>query len=575
MSSTFTRSFSNSRSGANLSETILSVDAVRRRGIKRLFSLPVPGDARGVEAQPLIVENVTIKDGTTHTLCLLASMANNMLAYDADTGELLWATRLGNPIQGSKAIDVYTVNEKWGILSTPVISGGVAYAVAWSSPDGTVANAHFDLVAVNLGDGSFLKTLSLEGVKYDPGHGLPIQTFASVARKQRAGLLVTNGNGVKTIFIGCGSISESAHTNRGWVIAVDVASFTVSAAWSSTARYSGGGIWQGAQGLAADKAGYIYAVTGNGSFDGITDFGECAVKLIYTPPRDSPQAKLQCVDWFSPFSDAGRIGEDPTHTHIYAKGSGEDDATNMNAYDDQDLGSGGPLVIDELGLMLFAGKDGIAYVCHLANLGKNLPADFADIGKVKAKLAVPPVWFTFYPGPLDPMPQDQTKNNVQWFNRTHHQHSTPVYYNSPQHGPMVFTMGENGNLRAWGLDGARLRYLACSEEYASWQAPVPYGGMPGGMLTLSANGQANGSAIVWVLMPALDANKVISPGRLLAYDAQNFGTYPDGSRKMLKLWDSADWGINFTHNKFNVPVPINGKVYVPTYSGTVDVYGLA
>ena len=92
---------------------------------------------------------------------------------------------------------------------------------------------------------------------------------------------------------------------------------------------------------------------------------------------------------------------------------------------------------------------------------------------------------------------------------------------------------------------------------------------------MSANGQANGSAIVWVLMPALDANKVISPGRLLAYDAQNFGTYPDGSRKMLKLWDSADWGINFTHNKFNVPVPINGKVYVPTYSGTVDVYGLA
>jgi len=111
---------------------------------------------------------------------------------------------------------------------------------------------------------------------------------------------------------------------------------------------------------------------------------------------------------------------------------------------------------------------------------------------------------------------------------------------------MIFTMGENGNLRAWQLDDAGLRYLACSEEYASWQAPVPYGGMPGGMLTLSANGQAKGSAIVWVLMPALDANKVISPGRLLAYDAQNFGTYPDGSRKMLKLWDSYDWGINFT-----------------------------
>ena len=60
-----TRSYDNLRSGANTHETILTPAAVGSRGIKRLFSFALPGDARGCEAQPLIVPNRSMRPSET------------------------------------------------------------------------------------------------------------------------------------------------------------------------------------------------------------------------------------------------------------------------------------------------------------------------------------------------------------------------------------------------------------------------------------------------------------------------------------------------------------------------------
>jgi len=194
--SVLTRAYSNDRSGANTQENVLTAAVVRTRGIKRLFSLPLPGDRRGAEAQPLIVPGVALPGGRTRDLVLLATMANQVFAFDANDGSPVWERALGTPITSSSQIDEHPINDHWGILSTPVVdsAAGVIYACAWVSPDGSPGHAQHWLHALSIVDGHAVHPpLNLEGATYDPGHGLQAQRFASATRKQRASLLLASG----------------------------------------------------------------------------------------------------------------------------------------------------------------------------------------------------------------------------------------------------------------------------------------------------------------------------------------------------------------------------------------------
>lgn len=556
MSAVVTRSYDNARSGTTYNETILTAAAVRQRGIVRLFSIPLPGDARGTEGQPLIAPGIKCADGFTHDLVLIATMGNMLYAFDANAPEprLIWAQRLGNPVRGSAKIDNWKINTNWGILSTPVIDleAGVIFVVAYSSPTGDYQDGAFFVHMIDLRDGAPLATpLSLENATDARGN-----KFSGVQRKQRAGLLITNVGGKKTLFIGAGSIFESLASNLGWLIAVDLASFKIIDALTTCPKKGGGGIWMGSQGPAADKAGNVYFVTGNGHFDGITEFAECAARAKLA------DGKLTIDDWFCPFSDDMRDGaKAPPGT-----------PTNMNGWDDQDLGSAGLGLIPDFGLAINSGKDGIWYVTHMAKMGKTTLADLTA-GRQFAALASPPGWFTYYPGPdRDPAPADPTDLNFNFGGVTHHMHSSPCHY-TPEGATgrhLSFCWGENGNLRGWNLQpSGELRYRGASVETASWEQP----GMPGGMITCSANGADPNSGIVWGLTPSRDANRVISPGRLTAHSATNLINTPAGPT-METLWNSQDWNVGYLHNKFAIATVSGGRVFVPTYGATVDVYGL-
>jgi len=551
------RGYDNNRSGANLKETVLTPANVA--GLHKLFSHVMPGDARGAEAQPLIIPAITVVGGDTYDLAVYATMANDVYAFDAGSEQLLWAVHLGRPIVGSKQIDGWMVNQYWGILSTPVYDTETKtlYVVTWAGRNWQTA-VHA-IHALSVVDGRHVvPALPLTNVSYAPGHGLPVQYFKNSQRKQRASLALAKVGGRKTVFIPFGTIQETAANARGWVVAYDVATNAVSAAWTGAAKYSGAGIWSAGAAPVVDGAGNLYFLTGNGSFDAVTEWGECFVKLHYTPPAGKAAGALAVVDWWSPWSDSARAGGPLDGTHITInKGGG---------WDDMDLGSGGVTLFPELNVILGAGKDGIGYSLRSTNLGKTVPADFLKSAANYAKVLWTG-WLTYYQ-PATPTPANPMVLNQLYAGRTHHEHATPVWFKDAN-GYRVFVAGENSNVRAWSINAAgQLAYIGCSAEYASSGIANPPGGMPGMMMAISANGKKNG--LVFATSPLGDANKTVTKGYVYAYSASTFGKYSDGSGSMPLLWRSPQ----YSYNKFNPPVVSGGKLFVPRYDGAVDVFGL-
>lgn len=92
-----TRSADNSRSGWNPHETQLTQTSVASKGIIRATIIPLVGDARGMEAQPLVLPNVKTDLGT-HDVMVLPSMADVIRGVDAHDGSGIWQANLGMPI---------------------------------------------------------------------------------------------------------------------------------------------------------------------------------------------------------------------------------------------------------------------------------------------------------------------------------------------------------------------------------------------------------------------------------------------------------------------------------------------
>jgi hypothetical protein len=92
--------------------------------------------------------------------------------------------------------------------------------------------------------------------------------------------------------------------------------------------------------------------------------------------------------------------------------------------------------------------------------------------------------------------------------------------------------------------------------------------VPGGILSISANGSTPGSGIVWASHPMTNANHATSLGVLRAYDAANVGIELWNSTQNLARDDVGDYA------KFSPPTIANGKVYLATFSNQLAVYGL-
>jgi hypothetical protein len=282
----------NYRTNANLHETQLTPENVGPASFGKLGSFSTDGQ---VYAQPLYVSNLIFPGGTRHNVLFIATMHNSVYAYDADAlsdSGLLWSVNLGPSFPSSLWKATYfDISPEAGILGTGTIdlAAGVLYVVAETLQNGI---AVFDLHALDLVTGAERMNgpVAIQAGVSGSGSGSRggQVLFDPVQHLQRPGLLLANN----AVYVGFGSHMDQIPWH-GWVMSYAASDLTVQRGlFMATPSGNGGAIWQSGRGMAADNMGNVYAMAGNGEYDGVVNFGESFLKL------SGAAAKL--ADWFTP-----------------------------------------------------------------------------------------------------------------------------------------------------------------------------------------------------------------------------------------------------------------------------------
>lgn len=462
-------------------------------------------------AQPLYLGNVASKPSKrTVNVVYVATMHNTVYAFDADdpaAAAPLWSVNLGTPdtVQG------------WlnglGILGTPVIvrSLQVMYVVAATRENGHRA---YRLHALDIltGKERFHKPVLIGGqVPGKASDGVNrVVSFHPDQEVQRAGLAVS-GHSVYVAFAADRDIGKY----HGWVFGFDMRTLRQTAIFNVTPNGAAAGIWQSGRAPAIGEDGSLYFETGNGDFDGVTNFGETVLKL-----RPDASGALRLTDWFTP-----------------------DDWKTLNDHD-YDLSSSGPALIPGTSLMIVAGKTGVVYLMDTASLGHVQAGNTQIVQQFQAT--------TGCAQPLTFENCAQIMGQVFW---------------SAAAIPTLYIWGVHDRLRAFQFVNGRFN-----------TEPVSVGTMqayyPGGVLAHSSWLGTPGTGIVWAIT-CEKPDKLFyfgpgftGPGTLRAFDAA------DLTRELWNSNQNASRDALGVFASFTPPLIAHGKVYAPSFSNQLVVYGL-
>jgi outer membrane protein assembly factor BamB len=272
----------------------------------------------------------------------------------------------------------------------------------------------------------------------------------------------------------------------------------------------GAGIWGGGAGLSAGGDGSVYFLSGNGRADvPLGSFGDSFVKL-------TPSGTILVPSAFTP-AEAATLEEN-----------------------DADLGAGGTAVLPYTNLVIGGGKTGYMYLLNRDSM--SLVQQFTASTNVYCPPCRDQGWDV---GP--------------------HLHGSPNYWRGPD--PTY------GYLYVWGEKDTLHQYRFNTATNQIDPAPVHSGNivgnpdnMPGGMISISANGNNAGTGILWITIPSPYTNKIVPgtnalPGHLYAYNAET----------LQLLWDTPF----STMGKWLEPTIADGKVFVGTSSNDLIAYELA
>lgn len=142
---------------------------------------------------------------------------------------------------------------------------------------------------------------------------------------------------------------------------------------------------------------------------------------------------------------------------------------------------------------------------------------------------------------------------------------TALGYYKGTSNEFVYTWPENALLKAFPVNRVAGNLNVAGTVVSGIQGPI---GNSGAMISTSSNGAVDSTGIVWVSHSNnCDANQSRCPGILRAINANDV---------TKELWNSnmvANDNVGY-YSKFVCPTITNGKVYLPTNSGKLLVYGL-
>lgn len=504
-------------SGANLQETALSTNNVNTNTFGLLYTRQVDDQ---IYAEPLVMTNVNIPGKGIHNVVIVATVNDTVYAFDAD--------------------DPSVTAPYW--------------TNSFINPPNIVPPSHSDLSAIGACGGNYVDFSGNMGIVGTPTIDPTTGTIYLVARTKESGVFIqrlhalditTGEDRPNSPVVITATYSGTGAGSSGGIITFDperqnqrcglsLINGVVYIAWSShcdLGPYHGWILGYDASTLAQVA---VYNDTPNGSNGGIW------------MSDDGVAADTNGNIFLSTGNGSVDTGGGPDRGESFLKlvrsGSSLTVASWFTPYNwqtlengDTDLGSGGFLLIPGTSLAFSGGKQGVVYLVNRDKMG-GLSSSTSDTNVIQSFVV--------------------TSDQI---------HGGTVWWDGPTNS-YGYIWPASTNLQQYRFDRTAGKFVLPAFAISPTAAP---GGQPGGLLAVSANGTNAGSGILWAVHQLNgDANHNILPGILHAYDAQNVGR---------ELWNSQllprDAVGNFA--KFVPPTVANGKIYLATFSGQLDVYGLA
>ncbi len=506
-----TSRYDNSRTGQNLNETTLTLSNVNSATFGKLYSFVVDGYVYG---QPLYKSNVSIPGKGIHNVIYIVTMHDSIYALDADTATPLWQVRLVNLTAGitteaTADSGVTDIIPEIGIISTPVIDGtsGTMYVVAKTKENGV---QFFRLHALDITTGAD-KVPPVAVTATVPGTGTSsvggVLTMNPNWHWQRPGLALVNG----VVYIGIGAQGDFFPWH-GWLVGYNATNLTQVSVFCTTPNGVGGGVWVPGEAPPVDAAGNIFINTGNGDFNGSSDYGDSIIKL-------STASNLSVLDFFAPFNQAALSTAD------------------------LDISSAGIVLLpDSSGttahphLLVTGGKDGTIYVLDRDSMG-----GFNGSYTKPDSQIVQEIWNAVGGITTNPtaIPLAYVENN----------YITPGFWQNH-----LYWCATNDFCKMFNFSNGLLTTTPASKVATTYG---PRGAQP----VITAASPTATSGIMWAVETAASS-------LLHAYNATNLATELYNSNQAANNRDQGGLPV-----KFATPTIVNGKVFVGA-QGQVDVYGL-